>query len=338
MDSDEIREDIVKGTEDASDRGRIPALSQEDIDRLQEICSLPWRFVGVQRGNEVVLSSDGGILSLGCNEEPSSGIPVGRSLMVQVWERVICADTAELGHIDYSYKSVKPVVHSEQREMEEILLSTVLPVFYGAMPNLGLYTQPDGPVPNPSELMPRGRISEAKECQEQAVELAVKDMVYVAGLLHEAGADGIDFDTAGAAGDADFLATLMAVETLKREYPDISIMVGMSGETVIGMHGDLYYGGVRLAGLKPHQQMEMVEKAGGTIFGPAINTNTSRSLAWNISRAVTYTKACVDRATIPVHTNVGMGVGGVPMFEVPSPDAVCRVSTALAEVARLDGL
>lgn len=258
--------------------------------------------------------------------------------MVKIWENVLCADTAEIGHIDYSYKSIKPIVHAEQREMEDALLTTVLPVFYGAMPNLGLYTQPDGPVPNPSELLPLGKIQEARECQERAMELAVKDMVYVGEMLYEAGADGIDFDTAGAAGDADFLATLKAAEALKKKYPDMCIIIGMAGESVLGMHGELYYDGVRLAGLRPHEQVKLVEKAGGTIFGPAINTNTSKSLAWNIARAVTYTKACVREACIPVHTNVGMGVGGVPMYEVPAPDAVCRVSKALAEVAGLDGL
>ena len=29
--------------------------------------------------------------------------------------------------------------------MESVLLTTIVPLFYGAMPNLGLYAQPDGP-------------------------------------------------------------------------------------------------------------------------------------------------------------------------------------------------
>ncbi len=86
------------------------------------------------------------------------------------------------------------------------------PLFYGAMPNLGLYSQPDGPFPNPSELMPLGKIAEARDSSEKAVEDAVKDIVYVSSAMYESGADGINMDTTGAAGDADFLAALRATE------------------------------------------------------------------------------------------------------------------------------
>jgi dimethylamine--corrinoid protein Co-methyltransferase len=82
----------------------------------------------------------------------------------------------------------------------------------------------------------------------------------------------------------------------------------------------------------------VVEAAGAHVFGPVINTNTRRSAAWNISRAVTYTKACCEVATIPVHANVGNGVGGVPMFETPPIDIVTRASVAMVEIARVDGL
>ena len=329
---DQIRADIEEGTQEAARKGKIDPLGAGEIDRLLEICTMPSKFVSVSRGNEVILSSDGGIMEI-----PRLGI-LGRLTGIQIWERIIGADTAEMGHLDYSYKAVKSVVHEEQRDMEDALLSTVLPLFYGAMPNLGLYTQPDGPVPNPSELLPQGKIAEARECQLEAMEHCVKDMVYVASCMYESGADGIDFDTAGAAGDADFLAALTATEILRKKYPNICIMLGMAGETVLGMHGELTYDGVRLAGLKPHEQVKLAQKAGATIFGPAINTNTSKSMPWNLSRAVTFTKAVVEVAEIPVHTNVGMGVGGVPMHNRPCPDAVSRVSTALAEIGKLDGL
>ena len=109
-------------------------------------------------------------------DRPSAGIPVNRATGVEIWERLVCADTAELGNCDYSYKAVKAVVNSEQQIMQRILTNTVLPVFYGAMPNLGLYTQPDGPVPNPVELLPQGKIDEARACQEEAMEYATRDM------------------------------------------------------------------------------------------------------------------------------------------------------------------
>ena len=43
-------------------------------------------------------------------------------------------------------------------------------------------------------------------------------------------------------------------------------------------------------------------------------------------------------ATIPIHPNVGMGVGGVPMFECPPPDVVTRCSAAMIMIGKADGL
>ena len=100
--------------------------------------------------------------------------------------------------------------------MEQIQLNVTIPVYYGAMPNLGLYTKPGGPIDNWAELLPMGKISEAREAQETAIEIAVKDIYFVSEAMHEAGSDGINFDTVGASGDADFLAALKAVERLKK--------------------------------------------------------------------------------------------------------------------------
>jgi dimethylamine--corrinoid protein Co-methyltransferase len=182
------------------------------------------------------------------------------------------------------------------------------------------------------------RIDDARAAQEQAVDLAVDDMVYVASCLWEAGADGINFDTSGAGGDADFLATLLAVERLRALCPDMGIMVGMAGEIVLGTHGRLEYHGRRLAGLKPAGQAEVVQDAGATVFGPAVNVNTSRTVAWNTARALTFMRPVMEVARIPVHANVGMGVGGVPMNAFAPIDAVSRCSRACVDVLRLDGL
>ena len=85
-----------------------------------------------------------------------------------------------------------------------------------------------------------------------------------------ADADGINFDTAGAGGDADLLATLLAVERLRARHPDMGIMVGMAAEMVLGTHWQLEYRGVRLAGLKPAGQLELVQQAGATVYGPCL--------------------------------------------------------------------
>jgi dimethylamine---corrinoid protein Co-methyltransferase len=338
MTVDELREDFVAGSEHAADRGKIPPLTEEDYDRLLELFTSQARVVGVDQGNEVVLTHDIGTLRLDGDQGNSGvGIPLSRLQGIQVHERAFAADTMELGHVDYSFKPIKPVIAQEQQTLENVLLSTIIPMFYGAMPNLGLYYVPDGPFGNPSDLLPMGKIDDARHAQEQAVEHATRDMVYIATKLHEVGGDGINFDTTGAAGDADFKATLEAIEQL-RGTTDLAIQVGMAGEFVLGIHGELEYKGTRLAGLYPHDQVKLVEDAGADVFGPVVNTNTSKSMAWNLARAVTFVKACVEAANIPIHVNMGMGVGGSPVFETPPIDSVSRASVAMVELARVDGL
>ena len=92
---------------------------------------------------------------------------------------------------------------------------TIMPLNYGAMPDLGRYSQPDGPAPNWSQLMPLGKIAEARAAQEEAVTHLEHDMWCVVEGMVGAGVDGIDFDTAGASGDADLLATLRVARKLR---------------------------------------------------------------------------------------------------------------------------
>ena len=81
-----------------------------------------------------------------------------------------------------------------------------------------------------------------------------------------------------------------------------------------------------------------MQQAGATVFGPAVNTNTSKSAAWNSARALSFVKPCMAAARIPVHMNVGMGVGGMPMHGFAPVDAVSRASRACVDILRLDGL
>jgi dimethylamine--corrinoid protein Co-methyltransferase len=57
-----------------------------------------------------------------------------------------------------------------------------------------------------------------------------------------------------------------------------------------------------------------------------------------MARALTLIKPCLAEAQIPIHPNVGMGVGGVPMFVHPPVDAVCRAAKAFVDILKVDGL
>jgi len=335
---DELRRDLVEGSEEAARRAKIPPLDEADIERLAEIFAYPGRIAGVEPGHEVVLTKDGCANTLyGGQMSSGVGIPLAREQGVRVMERAFGFDTMEIGHPDYSFKPAKPLVALEQLCMAQAQLDCVVPLFYGAMPNMGLYFRPDGPFANPADLLPDGRIEEARATQLEAAERLRDDMLYVSRAMDEVGADGIDFDTTASAGDAEFLATLQAVEELAT-HTELAIEVGMATELVLGFHGELDYKGRRLAGLWPHQQLAAVEQAGAHVFGPAITTKTNKSSPWNVARACTFVKECTRLAHIPVHANVGMGVGGVPTVEVQPNDVVTRAGVALVEIGRADGL
>ena len=333
MSADEVRKELETGTQDAAERANVPSLGDDELGYLFDLFECPYRFVGVSEGNEVCLTYDSANTKI-----KRCQISASKIQSLQVLERGLGADTLELAHIDYSFKPVKPIVPFEKPIMEQALLITIPALLYGAMPNLGLYSRPDGPCPNPADLLPMGKIDAAREAYMEAVAYAIEDMVYVGSEMYETGSDGTNFDTTAAAGDAEFYAALKAAEILRKKYPHMGIQMGMAAEFVLGMHGEIEYDGVRLAGLYPHQQVKLAEKAGATIFGPAVNIVTNQSLPWNLARSVTWTKACSEVAEIPVHACLGMGVGGVPLNLTPPIDALSRASVAHVEICKLDGL
>ncbi len=109
------------------------------------------------------------------------------------------------------------------------------------MPNMGLYYTPDGPFENPGDLMKAFKIQEAWDSMEHAAEHLTRDTVWVMQKLFASGADGVNFDTTAAAGDAHMYGTLHAIQALRKEFPDMYIEAGMAGECVLGMHGNLQY-------------------------------------------------------------------------------------------------
>lgn len=334
MTKEEIREDVLAGMEDAVKKGKSEPMSDSDVDYLVEILTMPNKNVSVERGYEGITTFDAGTLKIPVR----SGVPVDRCTDILIHERVLCSDSMELCNTDYSYKAIKNIAPEEAMAMEQAQKDTIIPLFYGAMPNMGLYTKPDGPVDNWSMLLPEGKIKEAMEAQEKAAEYCAEDMIYIGSMMAEAGADGIQFDTAGASGDADALAALNASKALSEKYPDLCITMGMANEFHLGMHGRLKFEGDKIAGQYPAKQVKTVEKAGAHSYGCVVNTNSSRSFAWNLSRSLTYVQQATKVAGIPVLVDVGMGVGGIPLTNCSPTDATTRVSKAMMEIGKADGL
>jgi dimethylamine--corrinoid protein Co-methyltransferase len=337
MTKEQIMDDIEEGCAIAADFAEVPALSENEIDHLMEIVTAKGRVVSVEPGKEIIMTHDGGTLSI--ESEHTAGVPCGRLLASVFHERGYCMDTVELGHVDYSFKPVKPIIAYECQHMRLIQETVTVPAFYGAMPNMGLYYTPDGPYENPGDLMKAFKIEEGRQSIEKSAEHLTRDIEWIVKkMMNSGGADGFNFDTAGAAGDGDLYASLNAVEAVRKEFPDMYIEMGMASECVLGMHGDLEYKGSGIAGLWTHEQAKLVEKAGANVFGPAVNTNTTKSFAWNIARAVTIVKEASKVSVLPVHVNMGNGVGGVPIFEYPPIDALSKANKAMVELANVDGI
>jgi dimethylamine---corrinoid protein Co-methyltransferase len=324
----ELRADIEDATQLAARKAKTEPLTQDEQDHLLDIYASTASFTAVDIGDQVVLSCDGGGSKM-------TGTDI---LDLLESEQRLGQDILELWHIEYSYKAIKTILPHQQQMMQNAQLMLTAPVQYGAQPNLAFYSRPDGPCDNWFELLPQGDIPGARAAIEEAMDHATKDFVYVGEGMLDAGADGMDFDTTGGAGDGDFLSTLRAVRHLRDKYPEAGIEVGMAGEFVIGVHGELEWDGRRLAGLWPKGQLEVCQDAGVTLFGPAVNINTGKSCAWNTAYSLTAIKPCMDVARIPVHPNVGQGVCGVPVNGYPGEDASSRAAKAHVEVLRCDGL
>lgn len=328
MTRSELRADIEAGTEAAAKRAKVPPLETDEIEHVLDVYASPARFTGVDLGDEVILSCDGTGMKTHATRQQD----------MQSFEQWMGADLVELCVGDYSLKVVRTILPYEAQCLHDAQLQMVVPMQYGVMPNLGLYSKPDGPCENWNELLPKGLIPEARAAEEEAIEMAVQDMVNLADAMWEAGADGMDWDTTGAHGDVEFLAALRATEIVRKKYPDMGVELGMAGEFVLGLHGQLEHDGVRVAGLWPRDQMLLAQKAGATMFGPVVNVNTGKSTAWNIARTLTIIKPCMEEATIPIHPNTGMGTCGTTMFVYPTVDSTCRASRCLVDILKCDGL
>lgn len=339
MTKQQILDDLQAGMDDGADCAMVPNLTADDLDMLYDIIADKNRVVSVERGHEIVLTEDGGphkfLLDSGscCN-----GVEMSRRDSILVSERACGMDSFELTTSDYSIKPVKPLISYECEALEQVIMESTVPMLYGAMPNLGLYYAPSGPYGNPADLMREFKTEEAQQQAELAADALTQDIEFITREFMNHGAEGFNFDTTASAGDAEYVATLRGVEKMRESYPEAYITMGMSAENVLGIHGEIEYDGKVVAGLYANEQNKLCEKAGANIFGAVVNTNTSRSFAWNLARSVVIIKDCVKKSNIPVHANLGMGVGGIPMLEMPPIDCVSRANKAMAEIAHVDGV
>ncbi len=337
MTKEQIKGDIEDGAKEAAQKAHVPELSSGDIEEVTEIMTQPTLTVGLEPGREVVLTTDGSYMKYG-GISRYAGVPMSKEQAVWTSERVLGFDTMDLGTADYSIKPVKSIALDEAVELENCQLLSIVPLLYGAMPNLGIYYQSlGGKWPSPVDLVKQGKLDEARKSQENAAQDLTNDITYVARIMHQAGADGINLDTTGAAGDAEFYATLQGLENVVKET-GMGVEVGMSGEMIQGMHMGLSYKGKRLAGLWVHEQGKLVAEAGASIFGPTVNTRLGKSFPWNVGYSVTLVKKCVEEIPIPVHVNMGMGVCGIPMVETVPVECASRAARAMITVADVDGI
>ena len=157
MSPSEIKTELQDGSQTAASMARIPDLTDNEIEQLCDIIAEPGRIVSVPHGQELIVTDDGIAECFGGSEaDGGSGVSISRQSSVLSYERGLAADTASLGHSDYSFKPVKAILDVEQQSYQTISMLTTVPLFYGSQPNMGLYFQPDGPFPNPADLLPLG--------------------------------------------------------------------------------------------------------------------------------------------------------------------------------------
>lgn len=335
----EVKKDIADGIAEAAKKAKIDPLDAADAEALLEIFMLTDRMVSVKSGCEVVTTDDAAATLMYLdNTNGGQSIPMSATQAVLAFERVVTADTVSLGHSDYSCHPVKPIIDFVATEYHMTSQLTTAPLYYGFQPNLGTYFQPVGPYPDHFNLMKSGKIKEAFKAQEAAAQALIEDIVHVTRRLYAVGLEGLNLDTSGSYGDPDLLAALEGCAAVKAEFPDLPVEFGFAGEQIIGMNGKMKFKDIRLAGVYPHVQVELAAKAGASIVGLAINSNTSKSTPWNLARSLTFIKAASLVSTIPIHANVGMGVCGMPMDVTSALGAASRCSKAHIEIAKVDGL
>lgn len=339
MTREELKAEIEDGANNGATKGKVPGLTDDELDHLLDIFVAPERVVSVSPEDLIVMSTDVApdTIIMNFSEYGGVGVPTDTVTAQMIAERVCGTDCVQNAFRGGNVKGSSVSIMQVRQEIEALSLNTISPIIYTCMPNMGAYFKPDGPFDNCGDLMAAGKVEEGKKTYESIIPSIIKDVTFTSEMVAGIGADSINLDTAAAAGDAEFLAVLQATEKVTKEI-GLPVLINMSNHFVMGMHGEVEYNGKRLAGMMPHDQAKVVEESGANIFGPVVNTNTKKSVAWNVAKSVAVMKECSKQSNIPIHPNLGMGVCGAPMAEIPPIDAVSRAAKALVEIGRADGI
>jgi len=166
MSAAQIKEDLLAGTKDAADKGKIPELTSGELEQLFEIIADKNRVVGVEPGQEVVLSDDATTLRMSDDEGAGGGIglPISRLLALLVHERAYAQDSANLeSAAAVNVPEIKAELNTEMQTVETTSLLLTVPLLYLVAPALLWYFRPLGPYGNPAELLPQGKIQESRD-------------------------------------------------------------------------------------------------------------------------------------------------------------------------------
>ena len=319
----EIRADLIAGSEVATKRAKVPLLTDDEIDHLLEIYASPLRFIGVDVGEEIVLSCDG------------TGMKTHATRIhdLQSYEQWMGADLLELAWATTRSRSCARPWWTRPSTMHDAQLATIAPLQYGVMPNLGLHSEPDGPCDNWNELLPLGRIPEARAAAEEAVEMAVVDMVKLADSQWEAGADAIDWDTHRRRRRPRVPRRPARHGHHPREVPRHGrASPAWPGQFVRGYARRARVGkGVRLAGLLA-QGPAPARAAGACAPCSAPSSTSTPASRWpgTWPRAIALIKPCMEVAEIPVHPQRRHGRRRRADVRRPAlPTRTCRAAKSL---------
>jgi dimethylamine--corrinoid protein Co-methyltransferase len=162
MSPSQVKEELLAGTKNAADTGRVPPLTPSELEQLFEIIADRNRVVSVERGKEIVFTDDLSCVRHTGDEGAAGGvgIPMSRLQAILVHERSYAQDSAVF-QVPYgsggNIQRVKEKITIDMQAHETVALLTTIPMFYTFAPAVLWYYRPNGPYANPADLLPQGK-------------------------------------------------------------------------------------------------------------------------------------------------------------------------------------